>query len=66
MPTLVSGEGREDWPETSRDFAVEMKRLYKTTAYKVYPSDGFYVSSLSNVRQMLSDVADFLDRYLRS
>ena len=65
-PTFVlHGEGREDWPETSRDFALEMKRHYKTTEYKVYPNDGFYVGTLPNVRQMLSDVADFLDRYLR-
>ena len=66
-PTFVlHGEGREDWPETSRDFAVEMKRHYKTTEYKVYSDDGFYVSALPNVRQMLLDAADFLDRYLRS
>ena len=65
-PTFVlHGEGREDWPETSRDFAVEMKRHYKTAEYKVYPNDGFYVSTLPNVRQMLLDAADFLDRYLR-
>ena len=56
----------EDWPETSRDFAVEMKRLYKTAEYKVYPDDGFYVGTPRNVRQMLSDVADFFDRYLRT
>ncbi|MDE2715739.1 MAG: S9 family peptidase [Chloroflexota bacterium] len=66
-PTFVlHGEGTEDWPETSKDFVVEMKRHYKTTEYKVYPNDGFYVSSRPNIRQMLSDVADFLDRYLRS
>ena len=46
-PTFVlHGEGREDWPETSQDFAVEMKRQYKTCDYKVYPNDGFYVSTL--------------------
>ena len=66
-PTFVlHGEGREDWPETSQDFAVEMQRHYKTTEYKVYPDDGFYVGTPRNVRQMLSDVADFFDRYLRS
>ena len=66
-PTFVlHGEGREDWPETSQDFAVEMKRQYKTCQYKVYPNDGFYVSTLPNVRQMLVDSADFFDRYLRS
>ena len=65
-PTFVlHGEGREGWPETSRDFAVEMKRHYKTTEYKVYPDDGFYVGTLPNVRQMLLDAADFFDRYLR-
>ena len=66
-PTFVlHGEGREDWPETSEDFAVEMKRHYKTAEYKVYPNDGFYVSTLPNVRQMLMDSADFFDRYLRT
>ena len=66
-PTFVlHGEGREDWPETSEDFAVEMKRYYKTAEYKVYPNDGFYVSTLPNVRQMLMDSADFFDRYLRA
>ena len=66
-PTFVlHGEGTEGWPETSRDFAVEMKRLYKTAEYKVYANDGFYVGTLPNVRQMLLDIADFLDRYLRS
>ena len=65
-PTFVlHGEGREDWPETSRDFAVEMSRHYKTTEYKVYPDDGFYVGTPRNVRQMLMDAADFFDRYLR-
>ena len=65
-PTFVlHGEGREDWPETSEDFAVELKRQYKTAEYKVYPNDGFYVSTLPNVRQMLMDSADFFDRYLR-
>ncbi len=66
-PTFVlHGEGREDWPETSEDFAVELKRQYKTAEYKVYPNDGFYVSTLANVRQMLMDSADFFDRYLRA
>ncbi len=66
-PTFVlHGEGREDWPETSEDFAVEMKRQYKTCEYRVYPNDGFYVSTLPNVRQMLMDSADFFDRYLRT
>ena len=66
-PTFIlHREGRKDWPETSQDFAVEMKRRYKTVEYKVYPNDGFYVGTLPNVRQTLSDVADFLDCYLRS
>ena len=66
-PTFVlHGEGREGWPETSRDFAVEMMRHYKTVDYKVYPNDGFYVGTLTNVRQMLSDAAGFFDRYLCS
>ena len=66
-PTFVlHGEGKEGWRETSQDFAVEMMRHYKTVEYKVYPNDGFYVGTLPNVRQMLLDVTDFFDRYLRS
>ena len=43
-----------------------MKRRYKTSEYKMYPNDVFYVDTLPNIRLMFSDVADFLDRYLRS
>jgi dipeptidyl aminopeptidase/acylaminoacyl peptidase len=66
-PTFVlHGEGKDPSSDASRLFAVEMKRLYKTVEYKVYHNDGYYVDAPANVRQLLLDVADFLDRYLKA
>ena len=65
-PTFIlHGEGKDPSSDASRLFAVEMKRLYKTVEYKVYHNDGYYVDVPVNVRQLLLDVADFLDRYLK-
>ena len=63
---IVHGEGKDPSSDASRLFAVEMKRLYKTVEYKVYHNDGYYVDAPANVRQLLLDVADFLDRYLKN
>ena len=62
---VLNGEGKDPSSDASRAFAEEMKRLYKTVEYKVYHNDGYYVDAPANVRQMLLDVADFLDRYLK-
>ena len=62
---VVSGEGRDPTSDASRAFAFEMKRLYKTVKHKVYHNDGYYVDAPANVRQMLMDVADFFDLYLK-
>lgn len=62
---IVHGEGKDPSSDASRLFAVEMKRLYKTVEYKVYHNDGYYVDAPANVRQLLLDVGDFLDRYLK-
>lgn len=65
-PTFIlHGEGKDPSSDASRLFAVEMKRLYKTVEYKVYHNDGYYVDAPANVRQLLLDMADFLDRYLK-
>ena len=63
---IIHGEGKDPSSDASRLFAVEMKRLYKTVEYKVYHNDGYYVDAPANVRQLLLDVADFLDRYLKA
>ena len=63
---IVYGEGKDPSSDASRAFAVEMKRLYKTVECKVYHNDGYYVDAPANVRQLLLDVADFLDRYLKA
>ena len=63
---IVYGEGKDPSSDASRLFALEMKRLYKTIEYKVYHNDGYYVDAPANVRQLLLDVADFLDRYLKN
>ncbi len=62
---VVWGEGKDPWSDASRAFATEMKRFYKTVEAKAYPNDGYYVDSPPNVRQMLLDLASFLDRYLK-
>ena len=62
---IVYGEGKDPWSDASRAFAYEMKRQYKTVESRVYHNDGYYVDAPANVRQLLLDVADFLDRYLK-
>ena len=62
---IVYGEGKDPWSDASRAFWFEMKRQYKTVHHKVYPNDGYYVDAPANVRQLLIDVADFFDYYLK-
>ncbi|MBI4499578.1 MAG: S9 family peptidase [Gemmatimonadetes bacterium] len=62
---LIWGEGR--FPETQQMyvFAKEMERYYKTVKYKAYQGETFYIRTQANTRQMLLDMLDFFDQYLR-
>ena len=62
---IVYGEGKDPWSDASRAFWFEMKRQYKTVLHKVYHNDGYYVDAPANVRQLLIDVADFFDFFLK-
>ena len=62
---LVWGEGHFPESNQMREFANEMERLYKVVRWKVYPNENFYVMSLTNTRQMLLDMLDFFNQYLK-
>lgn len=61
----IWGEGR--FPESPQTylFAKELERHYKTVRYKAYQGETFYVRSRENVKQMLLDMLEFFDHYLR-
>ena len=62
---VLNGEGREPESDGSKDFAEALKQHYKTVDYKAYPNETYYVQSREGVREMLQDVAEFFDRYLK-
>jgi dipeptidyl aminopeptidase/acylaminoacyl peptidase len=61
----IWGEGR--FPESDQTylFAKELERYYKTVRYKAYQGETFYVRGRANVKQMLLDMLEFFDQYLR-
>lgn len=46
-------------------FARELAKHSKTVEYKAYPGETYYVYGKENVKQMLLDMLDFFDRYLK-
>ena len=66
-PTFVlHGEGRDPHSDASREFAEALKKEGKVVQYKAYPNDGYYVVNRSNIREMLNDIGDFFDKYLKN
>jgi dipeptidyl aminopeptidase/acylaminoacyl peptidase len=63
---LVHGEGFFPESEASALFARELERHYKVHAHKTYPGENYYVYSRENRRQMLLDMNDFFERFLRA
>jgi len=63
---LVHGEGYFPESEASALFAKELERHYKVHEHKTYPNENYYVYSRENRRQMLLDMNDFFDRFLRA
>jgi dipeptidyl aminopeptidase/acylaminoacyl peptidase len=63
---VIWGEGR--WPGSlnSKNYVTELERFYKTHRAKVYQGENYYVSTRANVRQMLLDMTDFFDQYLKT
>jgi len=65
-PTFViQGVGRYPNSVLAKLFADELLRHYKVSRYKGYPGEPFYVRSTENRCQMLLDMLDFFDQYLR-
>ena len=52
--------------DASREFAEALKKEGKVVQYKAYPNDGYYVVNRSNIREMLNDIGDFFDKYLKN
>ena len=63
---VLHGVGREPQSVASKEFVEALRKEYKIVEYKTYPNENYYVRSPENVQQMLLDVADFFDRYLKS
>lgn len=65
-PTFViHGEGRFPESPQMKYFADELERHYKVFRYKSYKGETFYVNSRENTRQMLLDMLDFFNQYLK-
>lgn len=63
---VLHGEGKWPWTDAGLEFARALERVYKTFKYKVYPNENYYVLSTPNVRQMLLDMLEWFDLYLRN
>ena len=62
---IVHGRGRLPKSDASRQFAEEMRRLYKPVRYTVYEDECYYVQSTDGVERMLNDMLTFLDGHLK-
>lgn len=62
---VLHGEGKWPWTDAGLEFARALERTYKTFKYTVYPNENYYVLSTPNVRQMLRDMLQWFDLYLR-
>ncbi|MBM3789698.1 MAG: S9 family peptidase [Acidobacteria bacterium] len=62
---VIWGEGRWPGSQNSKRYAAELERHYKVFRAKAYPGENYYVSGAANTRQMLLDMLEFFDQYLR-
>lgn len=62
---VIWGEGR--WPasDNSARYVAELERHYKPYRAKVYYGENYYVRGRENVRQMMLDMLEFFDGYLK-
>ncbi len=49
----------------SKEYALALEREYKVVMYKTYPGETYYITGRENNRQLLLDMGDFFDRYLK-
>ncbi len=62
---LVHGIGKYPPSPQSEQFAKELEAHYKTFKYKAYPNENYYVRGEENRKQMLQDIIEFLDKFLK-
>jgi len=62
---LVHGVGRYPGSDQSEIFAGALENYYKPFQYKTYPNENYYVYGKANRRQMLLDMLDFFEQFLR-
>ena len=62
---LVHGEGRYPGSDQSEIFARALENHYKPFEYTTYPNENYYVRGKANRRQMLLDMLDFFERFLK-
>jgi len=63
---VLHGEGI--WPGSpqSKLFATALEKYYKVFRYKAYPGETYYVRTAENIRQMLSDMLEFFNQFLKN
>ncbi|MDE2662367.1 MAG: S9 family peptidase [Gemmatimonadota bacterium] len=62
---LIHGVGRYPGSDQSEIFARALENHYKPFQYKTYPNENYYVYGKANRRQMLLDMLDFFEQFLR-
>jgi dipeptidyl aminopeptidase/acylaminoacyl peptidase len=62
---LVHGEGFFPESRASHNFAEALEKNYKVFRHTAYPNENYYVRSRANRRQMLFDMLDFFDMFLK-
>ncbi len=62
---MVHGEGRYPGSDQSELFAGALENRYKLFRYTTYPNENYYVRGKANRRQMLLDMLDFFEEFLR-
>ena len=62
---LVHGEGFFPESEASHNFAAALEKNYKVFQHIAYPNENYYVRSRANRRQMLLDMLQFFDEFLK-
>jgi dipeptidyl aminopeptidase/acylaminoacyl peptidase len=69
---LVHGVGREQaWRpgvvpiRASQEYALALEKHHKVVQYRTYPDETYYVNGRANQRQLLLDMLEWFDRYLK-
>ena len=69
---VIHGVGKETvWrpgvaPITaSQEYALALEKEFKVVKYKTYPGETYYISGRENNKQVLLDMLDFFDQYLK-